>query len=390
MAILEFPGSSEASKRSKEWSLGLFFLCCVVVLWVLSSFLLNDLFEKGIYSKPFFITWFNTASFVFYLIPYYFKTWKNKDLKLPFIDTTINTDDNDYTINNNNNNINNSLLNNNNNPYIHSYHEHNNDSEPNMLHSNKLHPLTFRETLQLSFSFCILWFSSNFFNNASLLFTSVSSQTILSSTSSFFTMIVGYIFSQESFDKTKIISLIGLFIGVLCVTLNDKPQTNDSYSFTDILTGDILALLGALCYGIYSILLKLKVKDDSRMDMKLFFGFVGVFNTFLLWPSLVIVHYLDIEHFELPSSGYVWSVILFNCIISFLADFLWARAMLLTSPLTVTVGLCLTIPLALICDIFFKFKLNSTIYFLGAFLVCFSFYWINKNEQIESEENQLF
>lgn len=183
----------------------------------------------------------------------------------------------------------------------------------------------------------------------------------------------------------KILSLIGLFIGVLCVTLNDNPQTSDSTPFHIVLLGDMLALLSALCYGVYSILLKLKVKDDSRIDMKLFFGFVGVFNIVFLWPSLIIVHYLKLETFELPPTGDVWFVILFNCMISFLADFLWARAMLLTSPLTVTVGLCLTIPLAMICDVVFKFKLNSPIYFFGAFLVCFSFYWINKSEQDSSE-----
>lgn len=328
--------------RSRDWSLGLFFLCCVVVLWVLSSFLLNDLFEKNIYSKPFLITWFNTASFALYLIPYYWN--KKNDLLLTNFsgaETEIVT------------------------------------------------PLTFKETLDLSFSFCILWFLSNFFNNTSLVFTSVSSQTILSSTSSFFTMVIGYIFHQETFTTTKILSLIALFIGVLCVTLNDNPKTSDSAPFAMILAGDLLALFSALCYGIYSILLKLKVKDDSRIDMKLFFGFVGVFNMLFLWPTLFVVHFSQFETFELPPNKEVWTILLFNCAISFLADFLWARAMLLTSPLTVTVGLCLTIPLAMICDIFFKFKFNSPIYFFGAFLVCLSFYWINKNEQEDNTNNEV-
>ena len=343
--------------------MGLFFLCCVVVLWVLSSFLLNNLFEEKVYSKPFIITWFNTASFSLYLVPCYFRYWKpspmegNHDNLVP--ETSIGI--NNYGI----------------------------EPLPEIIEESddKLHPLTISETLKLSFCFCILWLMSNLLNNASLVYTSVSSQTILSSTSSFFTMLVGYLVNQETFNKTKIISLVGLLVGVICVTLNDKPQTADVTPFQTILIGDVLALLGALCYGIYSILLKLKVKDDSRMDMKLFFGFVGVFNTVLLWPSLLFVHYTGIERFQLPPSRNVWYVLLFNCAISFLADFLWARAMLLTSPLTVTVGLCLTIPLALMCDIIFKFKFNSPIYFFGAFLVCFSFYWINKHEKLDSENS---
>lgn len=355
---------SNKSPRSREWSLGLFFLCCVVVLWVLSSFLLNDLFEKQVYSKPFLITWFNTASFSLYLVPYYVGRWRRErwgvggegwgagsEILLAEEASLVPRE------------------------------PAGDEEQGSGSADSKLHALTFRETLRLSLSFCILWFSSNFFNNASLLFTSVSSQTILSSTSSFFTMLVGYLVSQETFNTEKILSLAGLFVGVLCVTLNDEPQTSGSTPFRVVLLGDMLALLSALCYGVYSILLKLKVKDDSRIDMRLFFGFVGVFNIVFLWPSLLVVHYLKLETFELPPSGDVWFVILFNCMISFLADFLWARAMLLTSPLTVTVGLCLTIPLALICDVLFKFKLNSPIYFFGAFLVCFSFYWINKSEQ---------
>lgn len=190
---------------------------------------------------------------------------------------------------------------------------------------------------------------------------------------------------METLDITKVLSIIVSFIGVICVTLNDDPQTSESSSFKAILTGDILALLGALFYGIFSIVLKYKVKEDSRVDMKLFFGFVGVFNIVIFWPSIVVANYFGFETFELPPNGKIWSIIIFNCFISFLADFLWARAMLLTSPLTVTVGLCLTIPVAMVFDIVFKFKLNSPIYFLGAVLVCLSFYFINRNEKEDSE-----
>lgn len=331
-------------RKTREWTLGLIFLGCVIILWVLSSFLLNDLFELGTYSKPFLITWFNTAAFSLYLIPYFWnKGARSKDNK-----TDVTSDDDDEVL-------------------FSAGHE----DKP---------PLTFRETVQLSFWFSILWFTSNFFNNASLLFTSVSSQTILSSTSSFFTIMIGYFLKMESLNNTKVVSLLISFIGVLCVTVNDDPQTT-SDPLQSIFVGDILALLGAVCYGIYSILLKLKVGDDSRVDMTLFFGFVGVFNTILLWPSLILVNRLGYETFALPPTSHIWMVLLFNCFISFLADFLWARAMLLTSPLTVTVGLCLTIPVAMLCDIIFKFKWNSPVYFLGAILVCISFYFINKNEQ---------
>lgn len=355
----------EERRRKRDWTLGLAFLACVIVLWVLSSVILNDLFESGEYSKPFAITWLNTSSFALYLIPYWWSRKHQKSIEDSF--KGANDEELSLVTTPEENQI---IL-----PSI------SQQSEIN----DKLPPLTLKETIQIALWFSILWFLPNFFNNASLIFTSVSSQTVLASTSSFFTIIVGWLFHVEILDFTKVLSICVSFVGVLCVTFNDNPQTNDNLSFQSILTGDVLALLGALFYGIFSIVLKYKVKEDSRVDMKLFFGFVGVFNIVIFWPSIVIADHFGFETFELPPNGKIWSVIIFNCFISFLADFLWARAMLLTSPLTVTVGLCLTIPVAMVFDIVFKFKLNSPVYFLGAVLVCLSFYFINKNEKEDSE-----
>lgn len=359
MALLEIA----QRRRRRDWTLGLLFLGCVIVLWVLSSVVLNDLFESGAYSKPFAITWLNTSSFALYLIPYWWSSREGgcvEDAAKDVADeelSLVTTPEESVAF----------------------------PQQAEIDEVSTLAPLTLNETVQIALWFSILWFLPNFFNNASLIFTSVSSQTVLASTSSFFTILVGWMFRVETLDLTKIMSIAVSFVGVLCVTLNDKPKTNDSLSFQSIMAGDILALLGALFYGIFSIVLKYKVKEDSRVDMRLFFGFVGVFNILIFWPSIVFADRFGLESFELPPNGKVWGVILFNCFISFLADFLWARAMLLTSPLTVTVGLCLTIPVAMVFDILFKFKLNSPIYFLGAILVCLSFYFINKNEKDESE-----
>ena len=51
------------------------------------------------------------------------------------------------------------------------------------------------ETVKLSLQFISLWFGANLVTNASLSYTSVASQTILSTTSSFFTLIIGFFFS---------------------------------------------------------------------------------------------------------------------------------------------------------------------------------------------------
>jgi solute carrier family 35, member F5 len=51
--------------------------------------------------------------------------------------------------------------------------------------------------------------------------------------------------------------------------------------------------------------------------------------------------------------------------------------MLLTTPLVVTVGLSLTIPLSLIGQMILRSQYSSGLYWVGAFIVFFSFLFIN-------------
>jgi solute carrier family 35, member F5 len=80
-----------------------------------------------------------------------------------------------------------------------------------------------------------------------------------------------------------------------------KPSNSQQGNLS--LFGDSLALLSALFYAFYVILLKVRIRSESRIDMQLFFGFVGLFNTLACWPIGVILHFTGVERFELPTSG---------------------------------------------------------------------------------------
>ena len=69
-------------------------------------------------------------------------------------------------------------------------------------------PLTTSETAQLAFMFCPLWFCANWAMNAALGYTSVSSTTILSSMSGFFTLAAGACVGVEIFTVGKLLSVI--------------------------------------------------------------------------------------------------------------------------------------------------------------------------------------
>ena len=79
-----------------------------------------------------------------------------------------------------------------------------------------------------------------------------------------------------------------------------------------ITLGNVLALLSALFYAMYVILLKVRIKAEYRIDMQLFFGFVGLFNIVGCWPVGLILHLTKTEIFELPHTKQAVYGILIN------------------------------------------------------------------------------
>ncbi|GMM53513.1 hypothetical protein DAKH74_001290 [Maudiozyma humilis] len=413
---------------SRKWTLGLVLLGTVIVLWVLSSFLINMIFEDDLYRKPFFITYINTASFIFYLLPtlrsavtkwWHSRQWQmHNELRL-----AEEGDPQDFAQGTGPDGTDAQVL-------VRRISAASNISAARMRYGstgsvadlladgqqqgslrgrNSFSSivsirLSLHDTVRLSAQFCALWFIANFATNASLAYTSVASQTMLSSTSSFFTLFIGALGKVETVTKPKVIGSILSFLGIALVTQSDslqghlpiKPgmtgatalssQPGDFTSWTSMV-GNVLAITGALFYGIYSTLLKIKVRDESMINMKIFFGFVGLCTLLFMWPTLIVLHYMGWERFELPRDPRVIAIIASNMMITFVSDFCWAKAMLLTSPLTVTVGLSITIPVAMFGDILFKKKEMPIEYLLGGLLILVSFFIISKNtEQEEAEE----
>ena len=68
-----------------------------------------------------------------------------------------------------------------------------------------------------------------------------------------------------------------------------------------------------------------------------------------------------------------------------MSDFCWAYATLLTSPLIVTVGLSLTIPVSLIGQMILDSQYSSALYWVGAGIMFISFLFINHEDRKEEE-----
>ncbi|KAF9532033.1 vacuolar membrane protein [Crepidotus variabilis] len=352
----------------KDYLIGIGLLLIVVLLWTLSNFVTQDLYESG-YDKPFLVTYMNTSAFSFYLIPLLIRRWLARRRNSNGLDDR--------------NTANYQPL-------------HIDDGFLPPLRS-ELPPLTTRETADLALAFCFLWFIANWAVNASLGFTSVASATVLSSMSGFFTLGIGRVFGVERLTIMKMAAVCTSFTGVVFVSLSDHasksptgqaahPGTSRVTSVSSRATiGDFLALGSALFYALYVILLKVRIKTESRVDMQLFFGFVGLLNVLTCWPLGLVMHYTGLEPFEMPPSKSAWQAILINMFITLSSDYLYVLAMLKTTPLVVTVGLSLTIPIAVLGD-FLRLRPTHEQVLAGALLVLLSFIVIGLENSKEEEQ----
>ncbi|KAK1717859.1 hypothetical protein BDP67DRAFT_487217 [Colletotrichum lupini] len=383
-------------------TLGISLLLVTVLLWTISNFLASVSFwqccsrwrelaqaDNHSYDKPFFVVYMNTSVFAVSLIPMLVRflmlhgveglrreamvVWNEqrygKDLKT--------AEDEEDTV------AGERLL---------------VDDEPSLEMegfetTTRVERLTFRETAVISLEFCMLWFFANYFASACLEYTSVGSVTILNSTSSVWTLVFCAVMGVEGFTARKLIGVLASLTGIVLISTVDLSGSSDENrgSFPhkttgQIAIGDLMAFVSAIIYGLYVTVMKRRVGNEDRVNMPLFFGLVGLFNLVFLWPVFFILHFTGMEPFSFPPTAKIWAIVIGNSLSSFISDMSWAYAMLLTTPLVVTVGLSLTIPLSLIGEMIQYSQYSSWVYWVGAAVVLISFLFIN-NESHEDESS---
>ena len=87
--------------------------------------------------------------------------------------------------------------------------------------------LTISETAVLSLEFCFLWFLANYFVAACLEYTSVASSTILTSTSSIWTLVFGALLKVEKFTIKKLVGVLACLTGIIMISMVDLSGDND-------------------------------------------------------------------------------------------------------------------------------------------------------------------
>ncbi|KAJ0440268.1 putative EamA domain-containing protein [Helianthus annuus] len=183
---------------------------------------------------------------------------------------------------------------------------------------------------KVSLLICPFWFLAQLSFNLSLKYTTVTSNTILSSSSSLFTFLVSLFFLGEKFTWIKLSSVLLCMGGTVIVSLGDSKTVTATAPNPAL--GDILALVSSAFYAIYITLIRKNIPDEDNDDEKTgkvsmaqFLGFLGLFN---LLGLIVGKGLLD----------------------NVLSDYLWAKAVLLTTTTVATAGLTIQVPLAAMVD----------------------------------------
>ncbi|KAI2025426.1 hypothetical protein LOZ45_003337 [Ophidiomyces ophidiicola] len=389
-------------------TLGVLLLLAVVVLWTLSNLFMSTILADKTFPKPFFVTYFNTAFFTLALFRFITRRLFGKRAANPESlrgDAPMNPDESRPFLGLQGNDI----------------------TERDSLASARLsgdslledgkpvapEKLDLRTTSRLSLEFCLLWFFANYFAIACLENTTLGSATILTSTSvvlGVWTLVFGALLGVEKFTTRKLLGVVASLIGIVIISRVDLSGSSDKNrgsfphkSPTELAVGNAMAALSAILYGVYTTVMKKQAGDENRISMPLFFGLVGLWNTILMWPGFLILHFTGLETFEWPDKGLIWSIILVgilksisprqstykiligytqvNAATSLISDICWAYAMLLTTPLVVTVGLSMTIPLSLVAQIFIHGQYSSPLYWIGAAVVFFSFIFVNQESK---------
>lgn len=253
---------------------------------------------------------------------------------------------------------------------------------------------------KISLLICPFWFLAQFTFNLSLKYTSVTSNTVLSSVSSLFTFLVSLAFLGEKFTWVKLVSVILCMAGTVIVSLGDS-ETALSATASNPLLGDILALVSAALYAVYITLIRRKLPDDDGksgiVSMAQFLGYLGLFNLLIFLPVALILNFTKLEPFKVLTWKQVGLLVGKGLLDNVLSDYLWAKAVLLTTTTVATAGLTIQVPIAAVVDALTGNAPNLMDY-IGAAAVMVGFAGINipsdafsrsKEESLEPENGQV-
>lgn len=323
--------------QSWRWVLGLVYIITVASIWIAASFVVQSVVDAGV--SPFLVTYLCNSLFIVYI---------------PFIEIVHFLEDKYGTVlfwRNNKDNTSDSpeseevvLLDETSEQIIDENVDMGLDAKGRWTRSR---------VAKVSLLICPFWFLAQLTFNLSLKYTTVTSNTILSSSSSLFTFLVSLVFLGEVFTWVKLFSVLLCMGGTIIVSLGDSKSGSSKVALNPVL-GDILSLVSAAMYAVYITLIRKKLPDDDgksgHASMAQFLGYLGLFNMLIFLPIPLVLNFANLEPFNTLTWKQLGLIVGKGMFDNVLSDLLWAKAILLTSTTVATAGLTIQVPLAAIVD----------------------------------------
>lgn len=364
----------EVRSNRGSYALGVLFIVMCALIWSGTSIATQYLYSGRDFESPYFITYIANFTLSLQLILYRFRKIKNKP---PFRRKDENNNDIlNQELNDDDSILKEGVVSSNNSRYIDTFQPRNYSEEDLQeedcskrlidstekiaalaegsganIDNNYSHVDIIKAALWLA----PLWFLSNMTWNYALRMTSNSSCTIINNLAASFTLIFSSLLGLEKVSLGKILGLLLCFGGAVVVGFEDETNNDADLQKTKF-WGDIIAFISAAIFGMYITCIRLKVPDDtdpqdSGLSMQLVFGYIGIINVTALFPLSLAFTFINFDDIDTVSFAIIAFIFINTSFDNLLADFLWGRSTLLTSPTIATLGMSLTIPLAIVSDI---------------------------------------
>ena len=336
---------SDGRRRARCIGIGLILL--VVLLWTSSSVIIQLVFEEAHFRKPFFLTWYGVALLVVYL-PFYPQELRRLCAALADDFCGERSLGKSYEL-----------------VAVAQSRDSRDSRDDSAAADGSTSATSPTAALGVALRLGVIFFAYQLCFNIGLELCAVSTVTVISASSGLWTLLFSFVRLRERVGPVKLLSTLLTFAGVMLVVISsgddrrplhhgrDGPvdASASAASRASGMWGNGSTLLSALLYGLYAAQLKLEVPDESAgPPMAYLFGLIGLVASLLLLPLIPVLHVLHVERFALPSRETMLALTLNGLLGSVLSNMLLAKAMLLASPLVATVGLSLSIPLAIAAD----------------------------------------
>ena len=233
--------------------------------------------------------------------------------------------------------------------------------------------------------------------------TTPSDLTAIYNCSAFFAYVFSVPLLREPLRIDKSIAVLIAIAGVLVVAYGDSKGTSAEGGEGDTtmgsrFVGNIVIGFGSVLYGLYEVLYKRYACPPEGVSpgrgvvfANTFGSLIGLFTLTVLWIPLPILHWLNIERFELPNASTGWLVlaaVLANA--TFSGSFLVLIS--LTSPVLSSVAALLTIFIVALADWFITGEPLSWAAIIGGTMITIAFVglsWSTYREMKEHEAQKL-